>query len=89
MTLAVDVASVPPGEASVVAIAPGGAERVLLPAGSLKTRRARVRVRTADFFSKPGEYRVSLRHGDETIGEGGFTVAEDERSVVVNACGAP
>jgi len=88
VTLAVDVASVPPGEASVVAIAPDSAERVLLPAGSLKTRRARVRVRTADFFSKPGEYRVSLRHGDETIGEGGFTVAEDERSVVVNACGA-
>jgi hypothetical protein len=89
VTLAADIASVPPGEVSVVAIAPGGAERVLLPAGSLKTRRARVRVRTEDFFSKPGEYRVSLRQGDMTIGEGGFSIAEDERSAVVNACGAP
>jgi hypothetical protein len=86
LTVAADVASVPPAEVSVVAVAPGGAERVLVPAGSATSRQIRATVPTGDFFSKPGEYRVSLRHGETTIGEGGFTVAADEASAVVNAC---
>lgn len=89
VTVAADVASVPPAEVSVVAVAPDGAERVLVPTGSVTLRPIRATVRTGDFFSKPGEYRVSLRRGDTTIGEGGFTVASDEASAVVNACGAP
>jgi hypothetical protein len=89
LTVAADVASVPPNEVSVVAIAPSGAERVLVRPGSVTSRQIRASVRTGDFFSKSGEYRVSLRHGDRTIGEGGFTIADDEDSAIVNACGAP
>jgi hypothetical protein len=72
-----------------VAIAPGGAERVLVARGSATSREIRTSVRTGDFFSTAGEYRVSLRHGDRPIGVGGFTVAPDEGSAVVNTCGAP
>jgi hypothetical protein len=89
VTVIADVASVPAAEASVVAVAPGGAERVLLRPGSAAQRQIRATVRTGDFFSKAGEYRILLRHGDRTIGEGGFTVAANEASAVVNACGAP
>ena len=46
-------------------------------------------MRTGDFFSPPGEYRIRLRHGDRTIGEGGFTVAAEEAKGVVNACVIP
>jgi Gram-negative bacterial TonB protein C-terminal len=89
LTVAADVASVPPAEVSVVAVAPGGAERVLIPRGSATSRQLRASVRTGNFFSKAGEYRITLRQGDRTVGEGGFTVAADEASAVVNACGAP
>lgn len=89
LTVVADIASVPPAEASVVAVAPGGAERVLIAPGSKASPRLRASVRTGNFFSKPGEYRLSLRQGERPIGEGGFTVAADEPSAVVNACGAP
>jgi hypothetical protein len=89
VTVVADVASAPPPEVSVVAIAPGGAERVLVARGSATSREIRTSVRTGDFFSTAGEYRVSLRHGDRPIGVGGFTVAPDEGSAVVNTCGAP
>ena len=89
LTVAADVASVPAAEVSVLAIGPGGAERVLLRPGSAEQRRIRATVRTGDFFLKAGEYQILLRHGDRTIGAGGFTVAADEASAVVNACGAP
>jgi Gram-negative bacterial TonB protein C-terminal len=89
LTVAADIASVPPNEVSVVAIAPSGAKRVLVRPGTVTSRQIRASVRTGDFFSKSGEYRVSLRHGDRTIGEGGFTIADDENSAIVNACGTP
>jgi hypothetical protein len=89
VTVLADVASVPPAEVSAVAVAPGGAERVLLSAGSATSRQIRATVRTDDFFSGPGEYRIRLLHGDRTIGEGGFTVAVEEAKAVVNACVVP
>ncbi|HEY6065661.1 MAG TPA: energy transducer TonB [Thermoanaerobaculia bacterium] len=89
VTVAGEIASSPPEEVSVVAIAPGGAERVLLPKGGAAARMFRASVRTGDFFSKPGEYRIRLAQGDRVIGEGGFTVAQDEGSAVVNACETP
>lgn len=88
VTVVGDIASAPPAEVAVVAIAPDKQERVLLPAGKAKSSNVRATVRTGDFFSGPGEYQVQLRQGDKTIAEGGFTVAEDESSAVVNACGA-
>jgi len=89
LTVVAEVASAPPAEVSIVATAPGGAEHVLVPRGSATSREIRTSVRTGDFFSAAGEYRVSLRQGERTIGVGGFTVAPDEASAVVNTCGAP
>lgn len=88
VTVVAEVASVPPAEVSVVAIAPGGATRVLVPAGKIGSKRIRTTVKTGDFFSRPGEYVLRLRHNDRPIAQGGFTVAEDESSALVNACGA-
>jgi hypothetical protein len=89
ITVVADVASASPPEVSVLAIAPDGAERVLIAPGSAASRRINVTVSTARFFSKAGEYRLSLRQGDRTIAEGGFTISDDEATAVVNACGAP
>lgn len=88
VTVVGDIASAPPAEVAVIAIGPGGRERVILPAGRSDSRHVRATVRTGDFFSRAGEYQVQFRQGDKTIAEGGFTVAEDEGSAVVNACGA-
>ena len=80
-----DVASAPPGEVSVVAVAPAGARRVLVPAGKA-LRRTRETVKTGNFFSRPGDYQIRLQQGERLLGESLFTVAEDELSTVVNAC---
>ena len=85
VTVVADVASVRAGEVSVVAVAPGGAERVLVPAGKALPR-TRETVKAADFFSRPGEYQIRLQQGTRILTEGLFTVAEDERAAVVNAC---
>lgn len=87
VTIVGDVASAPPAEVAVVAVAPGGRERALLPAGKSSSRQLRATVKTGDFLSRAGEYQIRLLHGDRIIAEGGFTVAEDEASAVVNACG--
>jgi hypothetical protein len=89
VTVVAEIASAPPAEVSVVATAPGGAERVLVPRGGASSREIRTSVRTGDFFSKAGEYQISLRQGERTIGVGGFTIAPDEGPAIVNACGAP
>jgi hypothetical protein len=87
VTIVGDIASAPPAEVAVVAIAPGGAERVLLPAGKTSTTPLRATVKAGDFFSRAGVYHVQLRQGDKAIADGAFTVAEDENGAVVNACG--
>lgn len=89
VTVVADVASAPPAEVSAVAIDAVGVERVLVKAGKVSSQRLAMTVRTGDFFAKAGDYRVQLRHGDRAIAEGGFTVAESEKSAIVNACGAP
>jgi hypothetical protein len=86
VTVVADVASAPAGEVSVVAVAPGGAERVLIPAGRAALPRIRETVKTGDFFARAGAYRIRLQHGPSTIAEGLFTVAEDEHTAIVNAC---
>jgi hypothetical protein len=85
VTVVADVASAPAGDVSVVALAPGGGKRVLIPAGKALAR-TRETVKTGDFFARPGAYQIRLQQGELTIGEGLFTVAEDENSAVVNAC---
>jgi hypothetical protein len=85
VTVVADVASAPAGEVSVVAVAPGGAKRVLVPAGKA-LRRTRETVKTGTFFARPGDYQIRLQQGERLIGEGLFTVAASEQSAVVNAC---
>ena len=68
VTVVAEVASAPPGEVSVVAIAPGGAERVLVPRGRAASRTVRASMRTGDFLSRPGEYQIRLLQGDRPIG---------------------
>jgi len=88
VTVLAHAASVAPSEVSVVAVAPDGRERVLVSASrSRRDREIRIVARTEDFFSKPGEYRLRLKQKDQLLTEGGFTVAEDEESAVINACG--
>ena len=86
VTVVADVASAPAGKVSVVAVAPGGAERVLVPAGRAALPRIRETVKTRNFFARTGAYQIRLRHAGRTIAEGLFTVAEDEHTAVVNAC---
>jgi hypothetical protein len=43
-------------------------------------------VPTGNVFQKAGDYQIRLQQGDRIIGEGLFTVADDEHSAVVNAC---
>ena len=88
VTLVGDIASAPAAEVSVVGIAPGRRERVLLAAGAAAAPHVNATVKTGDFFHPAGEYQIQLRHGDRIIAEGGFTVAEDESAAVVNTCGA-
>jgi hypothetical protein len=88
VTVVANVASVPPAQVSAVAIGPGGSTRVLVRAGRIGSKSFRRTVATGDFFSRPGEYRLRLLQDDRPIAEGGFTVAEDESSTFVNACGA-
>jgi hypothetical protein len=88
VTLFGEIASAPPAEVAVVGVAPGGRERILLPAGRTGSRSLLATVKTSDFFSRAGEYQIQLRQGEKTIAAGAFTVAEDERAAVVNACGA-
>jgi hypothetical protein len=88
VTVVADVASASAAEVSIVAIAPDGAERVLVPAGRAEEKRIRATVKTGDFFVRAGEYRIRLQHRGRPLGEGGFAVAADESSAVVNACGA-
>jgi hypothetical protein len=85
ITVVADVASAPAAEVSVVAVAPGGDELVLVAAGKALPR-TRTTVKTESFFARPGEYQIRMRQGARLIGEGLFTIAEDEHSAVVNAC---
>ncbi len=87
VTVVAEVASAPPVEVSVVAIAPSGATRVLVPAGKIGSKRIRTTVKTGEFFAHAGEYVLRLRHNGRPIAQGGFTVAEDEGSAIVNARG--
>ena len=86
VTVVADVASAPAAEVSVVAVAPDGTERVLVPAGRSSSRRIRKTVRTGSFFARAGDYQIRLQHGERTIGNGLFTVAGEEYAAVVNAC---
>jgi hypothetical protein len=75
------------GGASIVAVAPGGAERVLLtiPATAPPIE-VRETVRTGRFFHPAGDYALRLRAGGKTLATTTLTIASGFETAVVNAC---
>ncbi len=75
------------GGASIVAIAPGGAEKVLLtiPAAAPPIE-VRETVRTGRFFHEAGDYALRLRAGGKTLATTTLTIASGFETAVVNAC---
>ena len=75
------------GGASIVAVAPGGAEKVLLaiPAAAPPVE-VRETVRTGRFFHAAGDYALQLRAGGKTLAATTLTIAAGFETAVVNAC---
>lgn len=75
------------GGASIVAVAPGGAEKVLLtiPAATPPIE-VRETVKTGRFFRAAGDYALQLRAGGKTLAATTLTIATGFESAVVNAC---
>jgi hypothetical protein len=71
----------------IVAKSASGAERSLWkPAFGTPPEDLRETVKTGDFFSAPGDYRIELRAGGKTIAFATLTIAESFETAVVNAC---
>lgn len=70
----------------IIAAAPDGTERKLAERRSSNLRQIRETVKTANFFDKPGEYRLLLRQAGQTLAEGRFAIAADEAGAILNAC---
>jgi hypothetical protein len=87
LTLIAHVGTPAPAGAEIAAIAPAGAERVLvkLPA-SARPVDARETVSAGKFFSKAGDYRLELRAGGKTLAWTTLTIADDYTRAIVNAC---
>ena len=75
------------GGASIVAVAPGGAEKVLLaiPATTPPVE-VRETVGTGRFLHKAGDYTLELRAGGKRLAGTTVTVATGFETAVVNAC---
>jgi hypothetical protein len=75
------------GGASIVAVAPGGAEKVLLTIPpSAPPIEVRETVRTGSFFHAAGDYALQLRAGGKTVAATTLTIAAGFETAVVNAC---
>jgi len=79
-------AAIPTG-AAIVAAAPSGVEKTLLaiPAAPPPIE-VRETVRTARFFSDPGDYRVELRAAGKVLASTTLTIAPGFETAIVNAC---
>ena len=75
------------GGASIVAVAPGGGEKILLtiPAAAPPVE-VRETVRTGRFFHAAGDYALQLRAGGKPLATTTFTIATGFETAVVNAC---
>jgi TonB-like protein len=89
ITVVADVTSEPPAEVTVVLIAPGGEELVLVRPGTMASPAFRKTIGTGEFLAKPGDYHLRMRRGIRAFAESMFTIAADADSAIVNACGAP
>jgi hypothetical protein len=76
-----------PGHAAeIVARAPSGSERVLVQEAVSAPADFRETVSTGDFFDAVGGYRLELRVDGKTVARTTFTVADDAKDAIVNAC---
>jgi hypothetical protein len=73
-------------EAVVVARAPSGSEKTLLRKAVPAPADFRETVRTGDFLEGAGDYRLELRVDGKTTAWTTFTVANDAKDAIVNAC---
>lgn len=74
-------------DAVIVAIAPGGAEKVLLPIPATpRPHDVRETVKTGRFLLEAGDYRLELRAGGKAIASTTVTIAAGFESAIVNAC---
>jgi len=87
LTLVAHVGTDVASGASIVAIAPGGAEKTLLAipgsAGPLEILQT---VRTGRFLSDAGDYRLELRTVSGTLAATTVTIAAGFETAIVNAC---
>jgi Gram-negative bacterial TonB protein C-terminal len=74
--------------ATIVAVAPGGAQKTLLtlPATSSPPPEIHQTVATGKFFAPAGNYRLELRTAGGAIASAHLTIADDSTRAVVNAC---
>jgi len=87
LTIALRIENPMPAGAEVVAKSASGAERSLWkPALGTPPEDLRETVKTGDFFSAPGDYRIELRAGGKTVNFATLTIAESFETAVVNAC---
>jgi hypothetical protein len=70
----------------VVARNPSGEEKVLLRKTVSAPADFQETVRTGDFLEAAGDYRLELRVDGRTVARATFTVAEDPKDAIVNAC---
>lgn len=87
LALVAHVGSAVPQGASVVAIAPGGAEQTLLaiPAAPAPLELHET-VKTGRFLTAAGDYRLELRAGGKPLASATVTIASGFQTAVVNAC---
>lgn len=73
--------------ATIVAVAPGGADRVLVTVPpSAQPQEIQETVKTGKFLAAAGDYRLEIRAGGSAIASTTVTIAEDYQRAVVNAC---
>jgi hypothetical protein len=81
------VGKLPPPGATIVAVAPGGASKVLLTIPpSDAPQEIREIVKAGKFLAAPGDYRLEIRAGAGAIASTTVTIAQDFKQAVVNAC---
>jgi hypothetical protein len=87
LTLVAHLGSPSPEGAGIVAVAPDGAEKVLLPIAAAKPpAEIRETAKTGKFFEKAGDYRLELRAGGKVLATTTMTVAAGFDQAIVNAC---
>ena len=87
LTIAAHVGNPLPGGGSIVAKAPDGTEKVLLPIpASSEEREIRETVMTARFFDGAGDYAIELRGGGKVLASTTLTIAPGYETAIVNAC---